>query len=91
MLDTSTHTHVVWYLDEAVVELEAEERGEDGGVVGGGVLDGGGDRVLGVRAGVGVEAHLELGTANSNSNKQQQERRRRRAGSGHHAAAAAGH
>jgi hypothetical protein len=31
------------YLDEAVVELEAEQRGEDGGVVAGGVLDSGGD------------------------------------------------
>jgi hypothetical protein len=74
LLDTRTHTHVVSYLDEAVVELEAEERGEDGGVVAGGVLDGSGDGVLGVRAGVGVEAHLELrtGTGDANSNKQQQ-------------------
>lgn len=46
--------------DEAVVELEADEGGEDGGVRGGGFLDGGGDHVLGAGAGVGVEPHLEL-------------------------------
>jgi hypothetical protein len=42
------------------VELEAEEGGEDGGVGAGGVLDGGGDDVLGVGAGVGVEPDLKL-------------------------------
>jgi hypothetical protein len=61
------------YLDEAVVELQAEQRGEDGGVVGGGVLDGGGDRGLGVWAGVGVEAHLqELCTGDANNSEKQQ-------------------
>jgi hypothetical protein len=72
------------YLDEAVVELEAEQRGEDGGVVAGGVLDCGGDHVLGVRARVGVEPHLELPTNNSNlKQRHHHSHRHRHRGSGH--------
>jgi hypothetical protein len=46
--------------DEAVMELEAEERREDGRVGGAGLPDDGGDRGLGARAGLGVEPHLQL-------------------------------
>ena len=46
--------------DEAVVELEAEERRQDGGVGGAGLPDDGGDGGLGARAGAGVEPHLQL-------------------------------
>ena len=58
--------------DEAVVELEADERREDGGVGGPGLPDDGGDGGLGAGAGVGVEPHLELPVGDAGEQQQQQ-------------------
>ena len=50
-------------IDDAVVEVEAEEVGGDGGIRLGGARDDGPDDVFGARAGVSVEAHLDLSMA----------------------------
>ncbi|WVZ52974.1 hypothetical protein U9M48_003972, partial [Paspalum notatum var. saurae] len=69
--------------DEAVVELEAEQRREDGGVGGAGLPDDGGDGGLGVGAGLGVEPHLELAIGEADEEEQHQPQRWRMGQSRH--------
>jgi len=59
--------------DEAVVELEAEERRQDGGVGGAGLPDDVRDGGLGARAGPGVEPHLQLGVGDAGERHRHQE------------------
>lgn len=67
------------YLDEAVVELEADEGGEDGAVGVGELPDGGGDGGFSCRTWLGVEPHLQLriadGGAGDEHRRHQQDRR----------------
>jgi hypothetical protein len=67
--------------DEAVVELEPDERREDGGVGGPGLPDDGRHGGLGVRAGLGVEPHLELAVGDACAREQQQQAWQGQAGS----------